>query len=146
MKKKNYSKRAIAAANKYLANFHLTVEHLTEAQKQSVFHYVKLKRYMYTLSLYILGSAILICGAWLKFSIARESIQMIFIPPTPADASLVKSANLLLAIGIVTGAELFGGFVILVFLATYFFTMRVQKRTLDAFLCNIKPVTNDQTA
>jgi len=70
---------------------------------------------------------------------------MIFVPPTSVDASLVKNANLLLAIGMVTGAELFGGFVILVFLATYFFTMRVQKRTLDAFLCNIKPVTNDQT-
>jgi len=47
VKKKNFSKRAIAAANKYLANFHLTVEQLTEAQKQSVLQYVKLKRYMY---------------------------------------------------------------------------------------------------
>ncbi len=146
MKKKNYSKRAIAAANIFLANFHLTVEHLTEAQKQSVLHYVKLKRGTYwILPLSILCSSIFIYIAWCMYSLAQEWMQMILIPPTTADASLVNSFDLMLKFGILIGEKLCCGIMMLAFLPTHFFTMRVQKRTLDAFLCNIKPVTNDQT-
>lgn len=146
MKKKNYSKRAIAAANKYLANFHLTVEHLTEAQKQSVLQYVKLKRSIYWVSaIHVFSGAILICIAWHMYSLAQELMQMILIPPTTADASLKKSFDVMLMFGILIGGELSCGIMSLVSAIMYPISLWHKKKTLEAFLCNIKPVINDQT-
>ncbi len=135
MKKKNYSKRVIAAANGFLANYHLTVEHLTEAQKQSVLHYVKLKRYMYlVLPLYILSSAILICVAWGMYSLAQKWMQMTLIPPTTVDASFEKSFNVMLLLGIAIGGQLYCGISSLVSAIMYPISLWHKKKTLDAFL------------
>ncbi|MEN6306705.1 MAG: hypothetical protein ABFD91_03035 [Anaerohalosphaeraceae bacterium] len=145
MKKKNYSKRAIAAANGFLANYHLTVEHLTEAQKQSVLYYVKLKSCMYwALPMYILVITIFICLAWLNYSLAQETMQIFLIPPTTVDASLENSFNLMLLFGIIIGGLLYCGIMTLGSAIMYPISLWHKKKTLDAFLCNIKPVTNDQ--
>lgn len=135
MKKKNYSKRAIAAANGFLANYHLTVEHLTEAQKQSVLHYVKLKRSIYWIStIHILSSTLLICVAWGMYSIAQELMQMILTPSATVDASLEKSINVMLLLGITIGGQLYCGISSLVSAIMYPISLWHKKKTLDAFL------------
>jgi hypothetical protein len=135
VKKKNYSKRVLAAGNEYLANYHLTVEHLTEAQKQSVLQYVKLRRSMYWVSaIHVLSSAILICVAWGMYSIAQELMQMILTPPATVDASLEKSFNVMLLLGITIGGQLYCGILSLVSAIMHPISLWHKKKTLDAFL------------
>lgn len=70
---------------------------------------------------------------------------MILTPSATVDASLEKTINVMLLLGIIIGGQLYCGSLSLVSAIMHPISLWHKKKTLDAFLCNIKPVINDQT-
>jgi hypothetical protein len=131
-----YSKTVQSAANRFLSDYHLTLEQLTEAQQKQVVIYIRAKTWWPWLLLVFLAAMIVFgYGVLVKYIQMQEFIgKVVVLSNSGTEINWQKISGFSLEQGFIIGV--YALTTVYMILLTLFvpINIRGQKRLLDAFL------------
>ncbi|MBM4103813.1 MAG: hypothetical protein FJ263_07155 [Planctomycetes bacterium] len=140
----NYSKVTEAAANRFLSEYHLTLERLTEPQQKQVVCHLRAKKWWpVTVIVFLAAMIIFGCGVWVKYNQIQEFVgKAVVLSNSGTEIDLQKVSGFSLEQGFNIGVLAVTAVYMILFVIFVPINIRGQKRALDAFLPSItsKPV------
>jgi hypothetical protein len=144
MEKINYSQSAGAAANRFLLEYHLTLEQLTEPQQKQVVGYLRAKKWWpWTMIVFLAAMIVFGYGVWVKYNQMQEFVgKAVVLSNSGTEIDLQKVSGFSLEQGFNIGVLAVTAVYMILFVIFVPINIRGQKRALDAFLPSItsKPV------
>jgi hypothetical protein len=136
MKNVKYSPSIQAAANRFLADYHLTLEHLTEDQQKHVFHYIRIKKWwpwiLITFLIGMISVGYCALGEYLKI---QEFIgKAIILSDSGTVIDWQKVCGFSFEQGFLVGIHAFNTIFFVMFSILVPMNIHGQKRLLDTFL------------
>lgn len=146
MKPATYSKTIQAAANRFLSDYHLTFEQLTELQKKQVVSYIQVKRWWpLTLLVFLACMIVFGCITWIKYSETQAVIEKLAIMfYSGKEIDLRKFSSISLEQGIIMGFYALSTPYMILFIIFVPMNIRGQKLLLKAFLPSIMPKSTNE--
>ena len=142
-----YSKAVQSAADRFLAEYSLTLEQLTEVQQKQVVIYLQTKKWWPWMSLVLLAATVIFgyC-VWIKYGQAQEFLNTaVNMPESSGKMDLLKFSSVFLEQGFLIGFCLLSMFYMILFIVLIPMNLRSQKQTLAAFLSSIPPRPKDES-
>lgn len=147
VKKKNYSKSVVAKANAFLSEHNLTLDQLTQPQKQLVLEWISARKNQ------LVGFIILSVGlitnswaCWVKYTVSQNFIQKISGMSSAGTAIDWKLfGDFMINCGISIGMSGLSVFLFLLFIVLITVNRFTQKRYLNLLISAFQPIQNDQT-
>lgn len=140
-----YSTTIRSAANRFLADYRLTLEQLTEAQQKQVVIYLRAKKCWPWMALILLAATVLFgYSVWIEYGQAQEFLaSTVNMPSSNGNLDLLKFSRIYLEQGFLIGFCLLSIFYMLLFIVLIPMNLRNQKQTLAAFLSSAASKSKD---
>jgi hypothetical protein len=139
-----YSEVTQAAANRFLLEYHLTLEQLTEPQQKQVVGYLRAKKWWpWTMIVFLAAMIVFGYGVWVKYNQMQEFVgKAVVLSNSGTEIDLQKVSGFSLEQGFNIGVLAVTAVYMILFVIFVPINIRGQKRALDAFLPSItsKPV------
>lgn len=131
-----YSNSIVSAANRFLAEYNLTLEKLTEAQQRQIVIYIRAKKWWPWMTVILLTATLLFAYCvWTKYGQSQEFLAAaVKMPFSDGDIDLLKFSSVFLEQGFLIGFCLLSIFYMILFIVLIPINLRSQKQTLAAFL------------
>lgn len=146
MKKKNYSKSVEAKANAFLSEHNLTLDQLTQPQRQLLLRGIFVQKYQPVgLILLSIGLIINSWACWVKYTKSQNFIQKISEMASAGTAIDWESfGDFSINYGISIGMSGLSVFLFLLFIVLITVNQFTQKLYLNLLVSAFKPIQNDQ--
>jgi hypothetical protein len=142
-----YSNVTQAAANRFLAEYHLTLEQLTDPQQKQVVGYLRARKWWpWTLIVFLAAMIIFGYGVWVKYNQMQEFVgKAVVLSNSGTEIDLQKVSGFSLEQGFNIGVLALSVVYMMLYVIFVPVNIRGQKRSLDAFLPSITSKSIDES-
>jgi hypothetical protein len=143
----NYSKAVQSAANRFLSDYHLTLEQLTEAQQKHVFHYIRINKWwLWILLIFLFGIIVSGYGALGEYLKIQKFIgEAVILSASGTEIDWQKICSFSFEQGFLIGIYAFNVVYFIMLTILVPININGQKRTLDAFLPALAPKSMNES-